>query len=160
MKIQRAAPAQLPQILKIYEAARAYMREQGNPEQWKDGYPGEALITSDIERGNLYLCCEGEELLGVFYYAEEDDPTYRFIEGNWLNADPYGVVHRIAVASHKKGVASFCFAYAFSRCRNLKIDTHKDNLPMQRALEKNGFVPCGVIYLENGEARLAFQKTE
>ena len=160
MKIQRAAPAQLPQILKIYEAARAYMREQGNPEQWKDGYPEEALITSDIERGNLYLCCEGEELLGVFYYAEEDDPTYRYIEGNWLNADPYGVVHRIAVASHKKGVASFCFAYAFSRCRNLKIDTHKDNLPMQRALAKNGFVPCGVIYLENGEARLAFQKTE
>lgn len=160
MKIQRACPEQLPQILKIYEAARAYMREQGNPEQWKDGYPEEALICSDIERGNLYLCCEGEELLGVFYYAEEDDPTYRYIEGNWLNADPYGVVHRIAVASHKKGVASFCFAYAFSRCRNLKIDTHKDNLPMQRALAKNGFVPCGVIYLENGEARLAFQKTE
>ena len=160
MKVQRAALHQLPQILKIYEAARAYMREQGNPLQWKDGYPEESLIRSDIERGNLYLCSDGAELLGVFYYAEEEDPSYRYIEGSWLNAAPYGVVHRIAVASHKKGVASFCFSYAFSRCHNLKIDTHKDNLPMQRALEKNGFLPCGVIYLENGEARLAFQKSE
>ena len=160
MKIQRAESWQLPQILKIYEAARTYMKEQGNPEQWKDGYPEESLIALDIERKNLYLCCENGEILGVFYYAEEDDPTYRYIEGNWLNADPYGVVHRIAVAVHKKGVASFCFAYAFSKCHNLKIDTHRDNLPMQHALKKNGFLPCGTIYLENGEARMAFQKAE
>ena len=27
-------------------------------------------------------------------------------------------------------------------------------------LEKNGFVRCGIIHLENGEARIAYQKEE
>jgi RimJ/RimL family protein N-acetyltransferase len=42
---------------------------------------------------------------------------------------------------------------------NIRIDTHDDNLPMQRALEKNGFVPCGRIWCEDGTPRIAYQRT-
>jgi RimJ/RimL family protein N-acetyltransferase len=81
-------------------------------------------------------------------------------DGAWVNDKPYGVIHRIASAGYRKGIASFCMAHCFRLCGNLKIDTHKDNHPMQNALAKNGFVRCGIIYLQNGDERIAFQKTE
>lgn len=161
MKIEKASLASLDTILAIYEDARAYMRAHGNAEQWSGGYPKESVLRSDIEKGNLYLCKEDEEILGVFCYFEGEDPTYGRIDGGaWLNDKTYGVIHRIAVARHQRGVASFCFAWCFSKCRNLKIDTHRDNYPMQRSLEKNGFSRCGIIYLENGDERVAFQKSD
>lgn len=160
MKIRKATLDELDPIMEIYDGARAYMREQNNPTQWGGGYPSRALIQADMEKGCCYVCEEDGELLGVFYYAEEADPTYVSIDGAWLNDRPYGVMHRIAVAARGRGVASFCFDACFSRCKNLKIDTHSDNIPMQRALEKNGFVRCGIIYLENGDPRFAYQKSE
>ena len=160
MEIRRAESKDLSEITEIYAAARDYMKAHGNPEQWGDNYPEEDLTCGDIQRGNLYLCVEQEQILGVFCYFEGEDPTYQTIyDGKWLNEEPYGVIHRIAVSAHQKGVASFCFAYGVSRCRNLKIDTHRDNRPMQRSLEKNGFVRCGIIHLENGEERWAYQKS-
>ena len=159
MEIRMASPHDFACVREIYAAARAYMKENGNPEQWGDNYPEDELIRGDIQRGNLYLCAEGEEILGVFFFAEGADPTYRRIyDGAWLNDRSYGVIHRIAVSSHQRGVASFCFDYALLRCKNLKIDTHRDNRPMQRSLEKNGFVRCGIIHLENGDERIAYQK--
>lgn len=161
MKIEKATLASLETVLEIYADARAYMREHGNAEQWSGGYPSESILRADIERGNLYLCTEGEEILGVFCYFEGEDPTYGRIDGGaWLNDKPYGVIHRIAVAKHQRGVASFCFDACLARCHNLKIDTHKDNYPMQRSLEKNGFTRCGIIYLENGDERIAYQKSD
>lgn len=159
MEICRAGVEQLPEILKIYENARRFMRENGNREQWQGGYPGEALLRSDIEKGQLYLCMEGDEILGVFCYFEGVDPTYvRIYEGAWLNDRPYGVIHRIAVAAHQRGVAAFCYAHCLALCKNLKIDTHRENYPMQHSLQKNGFTRCGIIYLESGDERIAFQK--
>ncbi len=104
---------------------------------------------------------EGNEIFGVFVYFFGVDKTYLEIyDGEWRNELPYGVIHRIAVAenAHGKGVARACFDFAYSRCKNLKIDTHRDNVPMQRALLKCGFEYCGIIYLESGDERLAFQK--
>jgi len=159
MQIRTVTPSEETRVTEIYESARRYMREQGNPTQWGDHYPPNALIASDIARGCCYACEEAGEIVGVFYFCEENDPTYaRIANGAWLNDRPYGVIHRIAVAKHGCGVAKACFDYAFSQCKNLKIDTHRDNLPMQRALEKNGFVRCGTVYLENGEDRIAYQK--
>lgn len=137
------------------------MRDAGNPHQWGTVYPSEQLLEEDIRKKQLYLCESNGTALGVFCYFFGEDPSYARIEnGAWLNSDPYGVVHRIAVSVHGKGVAGLCLAEAFSRCRNLKIDTHKDNLPMQRTLQKCGFIRCGTVYLPNGEARIAYQKAE
>ena len=43
------------------------------------------------------------------------------------------------MSEHGKGVAGAVFDYCYSLCKNIRIDTHRDNLPMQKALEKNGF---------------------
>lgn len=161
MKIRSARYQDLPCLFTIYEDARRYMRANGNLHQWTGGYPDQEVLSEDIALQRLYVCEEEGEILGVFCYFEGEDPTYRVIyNGEWLNSRPYGVLHRIAVAAHRRGVASFCFDYCFARCHNLKIDTHSDNIPMQRSLEKNGFHRCGIIYLASGDERIAYQKAE
>ena len=160
MTIRQAQMRDLDRILQIYADARAFMRANGNPDQWGENYPPAEMICEDVATGNSYVCADGEEILGVFYYGEGEDPTYTVIEdGAWLNDEPYGVIHRIAVAARGRGVATACFAFGVAQCGNLKIDTHADNFPMQKSLEKNGFVRCGTIYVADGSARIAYQKT-
>lgn len=160
LAIRKADWKDLPQILEIYAHARQYMKASGNPGQWGEHHPSEAILRQDIANRKLHVCTEQDTILGVFFYHIGEDPTYLRIDGgNWLNEGPYGVIHRIAVAVHGKGVAAFCYAYALEQCSNLRIDTHADNIPMQRSLAKNGFVRCGTIYLENGDPRIAYQKS-
>lgn len=169
MNIRKACPADLSEIEQIYSGAREYMKISGNPLQWGEGYPPSMLTRSDIEQEKLYVACDEVGLLAVFYFAKEDDEAYKVIrDGSWLNSEPYAVIHRIALASRARGrgVVSQCFDYCFSRFPNLKIDTHKYNIPMQRALEKNGFSYCGKVNVgrdhtpgDDGE-RLAYQRAK
>ena len=159
MEIRKAEFGDLDRMMEIYADARAYMRDHGNATQWAGGYPSEGRIREDIMAGESYVCVEDGEILGVFCFFIHKDPTYDVIyEGSWLNDKPYGVIHRIAVAKHRRGVASFCYEFALSKCPNLRIDTHRDNIPMQNSLKKNGFTRCGIIHLQNGDPRIAFQK--
>ena len=156
--IEKATLSQFPQILTIYETARVFMAQNGNPDQWGMTYPPEDMIRKDILDGKCYVNMDSDHIRAVFYFAVEEDPTYGYIEGAWLNDAPYGVIHRIAVGESGKGVAAECFAFACDQCENLRIDTHADNIPMQRCLAKHGFIRCGTIYLENGDPRIAYQK--
>ena len=156
--IQKATAAQLPDILALYAKARLFMAENGNPDQWGTAYPPEEMIRRDMENGKCYVNMRDGKLCAVFYFAVEEDSTYGYIEGAWLNSRPYGVIHRIAVGENGKGVAAECFRFAYERCQNLRIDTHEKNIPMQRCLAKNGFSRCGIIYLEDGDPRIAYQK--
>lgn len=159
--IQKATMEQLPRLLDIYRRARAFMARTGNPNQWGDNRPSPEQIIRDIREGKCYVNLEGDQILAVFFYAQGDDPTYHYIEdGAWLNDAPYGVIHRIAVDVPGKGAAAECFRFALEQCDNLRIDTHSDNLPMQQCLRKNGFRRCGIIYLEDGDSRIAFQKVK
>ena len=160
LDIRQASTADVDNILEIYQQARTFMRQQGNLKQWTNGYPSKELVERDIQNNNCYVCTENQEIIGVFCYFEGPDPTYLNIyEGQWLNDEPYGVIHRIAVISHRKGIANACYDFALKRCKNLRIDTHEDNIPMQRSLAKTGFQKCGTIYLASGDPRIAFEKT-
>lgn len=159
MIIRTATENDLAAILAVYDAGRTYMRANGNHKQWTNGYPTPDLVAEDIRGGHSFVCEEAGEIVGVFCYFDGPDPTYAYIEGAWLNDAPYGVIHRIAVTAHRRGVASACYDFCLARCGNLKVDTHNDNHPMQQSLKKNGFSPCGTIYLANGDPRIAFQKT-
>ena len=157
--IRPATMNDLATILAIYEAARQFMRANDNHSQWAGGYPPASLVEQDIQNGNSFVFEEDGELLGVFCYFNGEDPTYVHIDGAWLNDHPYGVIHRIAVRAHRRGVATACYDWALAQCRDLRIDTHADNKPMQRSLQKYGFTPCGTIYLANGDPRIAYHIT-
>lgn len=161
MIVRKTQLIELPQIMAIYENARKYMRKNGNLQQWSDGYPSEEVIIDDIKNGVSYVVTDdnNKELLCVFAYTKGPDITYeRIYEGNWPNNKDYYVIHRIAVTQHRKGVASFVYNYCLNQYPVLRIDTHRDNIPMQNSLKKNGFSYCGIIHLLSGDERLAFQK--
>ncbi len=159
MQIRKTAEADLAQIAKIYENAKRFMRETGNPNQWNSDRPNMLSAREDMENGVGYVAEENGEILAVFMFSQDPDPTYAKIYGGaWLSDAPYGVIHRIAVARQGQGIIGKCIDECFKRCQNLRIDTHRDNAPMQRALLKRGFKYCGIIYLANGDERLAYQK--
>ena len=161
MRIRKTVGADLAQIGKIYENAKKFMRERGNPNQWNGDTPNAETAHADMQKGVGYVVEEEGEILAVFMFQQAPDPTYATIYGgNWLSDKPYGVIHRIAVAKQGQGIIGYCIDECFARCHNLRIDTHRDNLPMQRALLKRGFQYCGIIHLANGDERLAYQKTE
>ena len=160
MEFKQTDRNNLHEILNIYESARRYMSENGNPNQWVNGYPDKKTILLDIEKGHHFICSDGIRILGCFAFIGGDDPTYKkIIHGKWLDNNPYAVIHRIAVLEQCKGIGSACIEWCFSRCSNIRIDTHPDNISMQRLLLKNEFKYCGMIYNSWGDERLAFQKT-
>lgn len=161
MEVVKARHDQIPEILTVISQARSIMRETGNATQWANGYPSTQNIADDIASGNGYVCVVKNEILGYFFFAcgVAVEPSYGTIEGgNWLNRKPYGVIHRLASARKANGIAKAAFDYAFSKIDNIRVDTHRDNVPMQNYLKKNGFTYCGVIYVSDQTPRDAFQK--
>ena len=164
MTIRAATLADLPQLEALFAAARRFMAAGGNPHQWTGGYPGPEDLAADIRAGKSFVCEEGGAILASFFFdcGPAPEPSYARIDGAWLREGPYGVIHRVAVAdsARGKGVAGACFAWCFARSGgSLRADTHADNLPMQRALVKNGFSRRGVITLARGGTRWAYEKT-
>ena len=157
IEIRKACLDHIPEILQVYDIARAYMRANGNFSQWGGGYPGAALLEADIQSGNLYVMCLGDVIEGVFALIFGEDPTYKYIEnGSWHSSRPYGTIHRLASRGNVRGIARACFDYCLGKTQYLRIDTHEDNRPMQQTLERFGFQKCGTIYLADGAPRIAF----
>ena len=161
MYIRKSIMADLSRMEEIYAYARQQMKKNGNPNQWKDNKPERARLIQDIEEGISYVLEESGHIYGVFAYFIGEDPTYRVIEdGSWLNLDSYGVIHRVASDGTRKGVLKSMVDYAKEQIDNIRIDTHHDNYIMQHALERQGFVKCGIIYLADGAPRIAYQWTK
>ena len=158
MIVRRAELSELDQIMEIYDSARAFMRSRGNMSQWINGYPSRERITKDIRREQCYVCEQEGQLAGVFAFILGEDRTYQVItEGHWRSDSPYGTVHRLASSGRWPGVSRACFTFCKSRIGHVRADTHAENKVMQRALEANGFVCCGVIHVEDGSSRLAYE---
>ena len=158
MEIKKATQGDFAEIVKVYARAREYMKETGNPTQWKNTYPTEEIILADIEKEYLHILRDEEGIQGVFAFLPAGDPVYNRIDGAWLNDLPYAAIHRVASAGKRKGILAQCIEYCSKRSGNLKIDTHQDNKIMQNGLKKLGFLPCGTVILPNGESRIAFQR--
>lgn len=159
MEIRLSRVEDIDSINAIYSHARDFMKITGNPDQWKDGYPSITNIESDISKKSSYVLVDNGVISAVFYFAIENDPTYDIIyNGKWLNNHEYGVIHRIAALSGRKGLASHCINWCFAKAGNIRIDTHRDNRVMRSMLEKNNFEYCGVIHIANGSKRVAYHK--
>ena len=158
MIVRKALPKDLPEIVKIYEHARAFMRQNGNPNQWGNNNPPISVLERDIHAGQLYLLEEGAMIQGVFAFIIGEDPTYRVINGAWHSDEIYGTIHRIASAGKRRGIFPACVEYCEKRIGYLRIDTHEDNRIMQQLVEKHGFWQCGIIHLADGSPRIAYDR--
>lgn len=158
--IREARPADMAEIMKVMAAAKTIMRQSGNLHQWIDGYPSEAVVTSDMKKGGGFVIVDDGEVVGYFAFLPSPEPTYANIyEGAWIDDTlPYHVVHRIASYPQSHGIFSSIMDYCFSYDGNIRIDTHRDNTIMQHNIAKHSFTYCGIIFLSNGDERLAYQK--
>ena len=158
--IRKAKLTDLDQMMEIYAKAKRFMDSTGNTTQWKIGYPTRKMIQDDIENGYSYVCIGEDNIVhAALKFFVGEDPTYRVIEqGSWKNDNTYGTIHRVASDGTIKGVFSQIVSFCEVICPELRADTHKDNNVMQHLFEKNGFERCGVIYVEDGTPRFAYQR--
>ena len=90
MEIRKSNKSDLEGILKVYESARQYMLENGNPDQWRDGYPDEEMIMEDIENKHHFVCIDENRVVGCLVFIKGNDPTYdEIFQGQWLDNNPY-----------------------------------------------------------------------
>lgn len=155
--IRPARPDDLQEILSVYAVARTFMAKHGNPTQWGNTYPARELLEEDIRQGQLYVDEENGAIDGVFAYIPGEDPTYQIIDGAWISDTPYAAIHRVAGSGRRKGTLNRCLAYCRERTPHIRIDTHPDNKVMQHLLTKAGFTYCGVIWVEDGTIRWAYE---
>lgn len=165
MEIRLSSENDFERIMELYEHARIFMSQHGNPNQWgPTQWPPARLIHKDISQKTSYVCVHENKIIGTFFFAAGNDiePAYGQIEnGKWLSDSAYGVVHRLAGDGSIKGIGKFCLDWAYQQCGHLRIDTHGDNVIMQNLLNKLGFTYCGTIYVkEDNHPRLAFEKLQ
>ena len=168
MIIRKTNKSDLNAVMPIFEEARKTIATLGI-DQWQNGYPSEDVILSDIDNDQSYICDVDGKICGTFAMLTEGEPTYdKIYDGHWLTGDEshdYIAIHRVAisVSSRGSGLSGKIIEHAADFAKkngrkSLRIDTHRGNKVMRRMLEKNGFIHCGVIYLENGDERVAYEK--
>lgn len=158
--IRKSTLADLPTILNLRDQAREIMRSYGNTFQWPDGYPRDDMFKKDIEVGGSHVMLDEEDrIVGTFALLPSPEVTYNKIyNGQWLDDEPYYVIHRIASTPESRGILDALLVYCETQVSNIRIDTHEANIIMRKGLEKHGYKYCGIIYLLDGNERLAFQK--
>ena len=101
-------------------------------------------ITGERLKEDISILClasiEFSPKHGLALHIQDIEPTYYEItDGAWTGNNRYGVVHRIASDGSEKGIGQFCINWAFEQCGHLRMDTHTDNVIMQKLLTKLGF---------------------
>ncbi len=167
MNIRNTTIHDLDTLVSLFEEARGTIAKLGI-DQWQDGYPSREIVREDILSGCSYAVTMDDKLAGTFVLLFNGEPTYDMIyDGKWLTdgQESYTAVHRVAVSVAKRGsgISTAIINYAAAQAKehghdSLRIDTHEGNAVMRRMLEKNGFVHCGTIYLQNGAKRVAYEK--
>lgn len=151
---------------RLYTLAKATMNAAGI-DQWQGDYPSGDDFALDVNKDHAIVMEKDGIVIGIAAAYIGHEPTYDTIaDGHWLTANHiYGIIHRIAVdpSARNSGAATAAFQWLEARCLengipSMRCDTHRDNQIMQRTLEKNGYQKCGIIYVEDGTQRLAYEK--
>ena len=160
MIIRKAKEDDLESVFRIYEVARAFMKKTGNPNQWRDKHPPKEMLCDDVVRERLYVAEEDGVLYGAFALYAEGDPVYDTLGATWQNDAPYIAIHRVASSGEKRGILRAFVEYALTVSKNIKIDTHAENVVMQSALEKLGFRSCGIADIPDVGERILYQRCD
>lgn len=165
MIFRKATESDINGIMKIIKQAQDYFKENGI-DQWQNNYPNTETIKDDIKDEYGYVLEDNGQIVGTVAVSFAGEKTYDIIyDGQWLSNDAYAVIHRMAVDNHYKGkgLSSVIIKHIEEIClkksvRSIKIDTHAENISMQRLIKKNDFKYCGIIYVDDKSPRIAFEK--
>ena len=155
----------LAEIKSLTEACAKSMQEKGIF-QWNEFYPSVEKLRIDIERQELFVFKEDEELQGIIVLTPEMDEEYVPVE--WLTPNDNNLyVHRLA--TNPKGWGSgngrkmMDFAEDFARNKgyiSVRLDTFSQNKRNQKFYEARGYEKLGNIYFpkQSGHPFYCYEK--
>ncbi len=159
----------LKYINEIVSDAKKFMKTL-NIDQWQNGYPNEDIIKNDISKNISYVALVDGEIAGTIVVSFNVEFGYDSIyDGSWVRdeQEEYGTIHRFAVNNKFRGmdISKFLIQEVQKICLgknidNLRADTHKGNIVMQKVLIKNAFKYCGKVNIvcDGDTLRYAYQK--
>jgi GNAT superfamily N-acetyltransferase len=150
-------------VSEIYDLARESLKRNDIP-QWQDGVPGRESFLADVESETSYVIEDEGEVIATIQIIESE-PTYETVYNGAWTEESHLVAHRVAVFAEcrKRGIGTMLLSEAEKKAlesgkRALRIDTHEKNFKMRGMLEKNGYRNIGIIHLQNGDERFAYEK--
>lgn len=163
--LRRSTMEDVEAAVQIANEAKALLKRKGIA-QWQRGtYPDWHVFAKDVEVGIGYVVEEVSddvrEVVAVCAVTFTEEESYNhLLTGKWLTEDGtcYATIHRSAVARAKqgRGISTFLFEAVGKMAKeypakSIRIDTHPDNLTMQGALGKAGFIKCNEFLLLDGD---------
>lgn len=154
--IRKANISELNSVYQLSIKAKAKMLDEGL-NQWVGDYPHLSQFEMDCQNGGLYIYIEDGKILASISILAENDLPYKDID--WASDDGL-VIHRLFVDPefHHKGLGQELFKWAIKlgkeENKNIKVDTHPDNLKMQNLIMKMQFKYVGYLKSIN---RLAYE---
>ena len=137
----------------VLQSGRQYLKDQNLP-QWQTGCgPREEEIKARLQAEESYVLVLDGIISGYTALVPEPDGSPPMSEGAWAMCDtPYVAIHRVALGENCRGkghaggflrdMVTIAGALGY---RDIRIDTHPDNVIMQKVIEQAGFIKCGVM---------------
>lgn len=168
MIYRTAEQKDLDRLMAMVDQAKASFRAR-NINQWQKGEPNAKGLAASIACSQVHVLEDEDGAVAMLTAVPGPEASYAVLDGAWLNQEPYFAFHRVCVEESKKGQGLAARLFAESErfvldqgVRNIRIDTHPDNISMQRALAKSGYTHCGFLILtegsEIGDPRLGYHK--
>lgn len=142
-------------------------------DQWQGSYPSRDIVLADIAADHSYVIEEDGKILATTVISFSGEQVYDRIDGAWLTDSTsdnprYAVLHRVASLSTQsgRGLGRMLLESGLQVARergseSVRIETHPDNEPMLRLIERCGFTRCGIIQIDHAEGgnpnRVAFE---
>lgn len=152
--IRKATYSDINLILSLTKACTKSMEADGII-QWNEHYPNAKAFEKDIDREELFVLLDSEEIIGTVVVSSLMDLEYEAID--WLTSSGNNTyIHRLAVhpKHHRKGYAQKLMDFAeelakAQRSTSVRLDTFSKNLRNQKFYELRGYKKLGEIYFPN-----------
>ena len=151
MRIERAEPRAVPEIMRLIEMCVAQMRSQGNF-QWDEVYPSQPIFEEDARAGTLFVVREDGQ--GVACVCLNDTPSPEYQSVSW--SDPGGavlIIHRLAVHPQwqRRGIARQILVDAEQYARErgfacLRLDVYTGNPRAMALYPRQGYRRAGQVW--------------
>ena len=155
MTFERAVPSDLPEVLRLFQAATKHMDEQGIP-QWDEVYPNREVLSEDISRGELTVGRIGGKIACVFVLSARHDDEYA--QGRWRYPESrFCVLHRLCVHpdfQHRR-IAARAMDFIEDALREsgfetIRLDAFSQNPYALRLYESRGYEKIGEVRFRKG----------
>ena len=136
-----------------YYAAKKYKNQNESRIRYLERMIKTAIVISDESEADEVGM---NDLITVYFEEDDLEEKYKIVTTVRSNSLANLISIESPLGKALMGLADkIC---EVKKIPSIRVDTHEDNIGMQKLLEKCGFEKCGIIHLENGDPRVAYEK--